>query len=147
MLMQPWHWWLIAAIVLMIAEVLTSDFLLATFGLACLAACAVAGFGASFTAQLTAFVVAAALALGFVRPAAKRWLHRSTPESRTNAEGMVGRRATVVDPVGGEDAPGRVKIGGEEWRAVTEDGAAIDPGQTVEIAAVDSATLVVRRTA
>lgn len=142
--MEPWHWWLILAIVLMIAEVLTSDFLLATFGIACLAGSAVAGFGADLTWQLAAFAVAAAMCLAVVRPAVKRWLYQSGEKLKTNTDSMIGRRGTVVDDAAGDDAPGRVKIGGEEWRAVSGSGAMLPAGTVVEIVSLDGSTVTIR---
>ncbi|MCB1089514.1 MAG: NfeD family protein [Verrucomicrobiae bacterium] len=143
--MESWHWWLIAAIILMIAEVLTSDFLLATFGIACLGGSIAAGFEASLTGQLLSFALTAILCLAFIRPAVKRWLYQSTTEtSRTNVDSMIGRKGTVADPVSGENAPGRVKIGGEEWRAISADGSMINPGAVVEIVSLDGATVTVR---
>ncbi|MCB1090961.1 MAG: NfeD family protein, partial [Verrucomicrobiae bacterium] len=49
-----------------------------------------------------------------------------------------------ADPVSGENAPGRVKIGGEEWRAISADGSMINPGAVVEIVSLDGATVTVR---
>lgn len=141
--METWHWWLIAAIVLMIAEVLTTDFLLATFGLACLAASTAAGFGVGLIAQLSVFVITASISLAVVRPAAKRWLYQSTDTAKMNSEGLIGRRGTVVDEVGGEESPGRVKLGGEEWRAVSGTGKPLSSGTVVHVTALDGATLTV----
>lgn len=142
--MDPWHWWLIAAIILMTAEVLTSDFLLATFGIACLIASLVAGVGAGFVAQLAAFAGASVLCLAIVRPAVKRWLYQSGEKLKTNIDSLIGRRGTVTDDAACEDAPGRVKIGGEEWRAITESGSILAAGTVVEIIALDGATATIR---
>lgn len=142
--MEPWHWWLMAAIILMIAEMLTSDFFLATFGLACLAGSLVASFGAGLLWQLLSFAAASAVCLAVVRPAVKRWLYRSGEKLKTNIEGMIGRKGTLTDPAAGEDSPGRVKIGGEEWRAISETGSPLAAGVVVEIVGLDGATVTVR---
>jgi membrane protein implicated in regulation of membrane protease activity len=142
--MDPWHWWLIAAIILMIAEVLTSDFLFAPFGIASLATATVAGVGLGPTGQLGTFTAAAVLCLAIVRPAVKRWLYESCEGLKTNTDSLIGRQGTVTDEVGGESAPGRVKIGGEEWRAVSQTGLPLAPGTVIEIVALDGATLTIR---
>ncbi|MCB1229653.1 MAG: NfeD family protein [Verrucomicrobiae bacterium] len=143
--MEPWHWWLITAVILFILEIFFSDFLLATLGAACLAAAVTAGMGASFAWQLGTFVAASIAALALLRPAMKRWMYRTSDPAKTNHHAMIGQRGTVTDAVGDTDNPGRVKIGGEEWRAVSESTEALEPGTRVEIVAIDSATVIVRR--
>jgi membrane-bound serine protease (ClpP class) len=59
---------------------------------------------------------------------------------QTGAEAMAGRRAEVIDPC---HPRGRVKIDGEIWNAICEQGA--EAGEAVEIERVDRLTLVVRR--
>jgi membrane protein implicated in regulation of membrane protease activity len=57
----------------------------------------------------------------------------------TGAEGLVGRTAVVAERC---DPEGTVRLGGEIWRARCEPPA--EPGQPVEVAAVDGLTLLVR---
>jgi membrane-bound serine protease (ClpP class) len=57
----------------------------------------------------------------------------------TGAEGLVGERAVVAERC---DPEGAVRLRGEIWRARSEEPA--EPGQTVEVVAVDGLTLVVR---
>ncbi len=145
--MEPWHWWLIAALTLLILEIFFSDFLLATLGAACFVTAIVAGFGVGFTGQLATFVTAAIVALVLLRPAMKRWMYRGSDPIRTNTHALSGQAAVVTSAVGGPESPGRVRIGGEEWRAVSESGVPLPEGRVVEIASVDSATVTVRATA
>ncbi|MCB1064387.1 MAG: NfeD family protein [Verrucomicrobiae bacterium] len=142
--MEPWHWWLIAALILIICEIFFSDFLLATLGAACFVTAVAAGFGLEFTAQLGTFIVSAILALALLRPAMKRWLYLTSDPAKSNTHAMVGQRGTVTTVVGGIDNPGRVKIGGEEWRAISESDEPLAEGLVVEIISVDSATVIVR---
>lgn len=61
--------------------------------------------------------------------------------ARAGREGLVGRRATVVEPL----APvGRVRLEGETWRARSVS-AAVERGATVAVEGVDGLTLRVRR--
>ena len=142
--MEPWHYWLIAAIVLVAIEMLTADFFLALLGVAALFASIVAGAGLSFEWQLGVFVVGSIVMLMTVRPAVKRILYQTSSKVQTNVEAMTGKAGVVVDLVGGEDSPGRVKLGGEEWRAVADGDFTIEPGETVQVFRVDGATVYVR---
>jgi membrane protein implicated in regulation of membrane protease activity len=68
------------------------------------------------------------------RRLAQRW------RPRTGAEAMIGETARVV----AECRPrGQVRVRGELWEAVADEGA--DPGDTVRIEAIDGLTLVVAR--
>ena len=57
---------------------------------------------------------------------------------RTGAEGMIGERAETIEPC---EPRGRVKLRGEIWDAVCEQGAGV--GEAVRIVAVERLTLVV----
>ena len=68
------------------------------------------------------------------RRLAQRW------RPRTGAEAMIGETAQVVT----ECRPrGQVRVRGELWEAVADEGA--DPGDTVRIEAIDGLTLIVAR--
>ena len=142
--MEPWHWWLIAALILIIFEIFFSDFLLATLGAACLATAIVAATGVVFIYQLGAFVGASIVALILLRPAMKRWMYRSSDPLRMGSEGLIGRTGIVTNTVAGYENPGRVKIGGEEWRAIAASSEVIAEDQVVEIVSLDSATVIVK---
>lgn len=57
----------------------------------------------------------------------------------TGAEGLIGQRAEVVQPC---DPKGKVKLMGEIWTAICEEGA--PEGGAVEVVEVDRLTLTVR---
>ena len=66
-----------------------------------------------------------------------RWSRRR--RSRTGAEAMLGATAEVVERC---DPEGWVKLDGELWRARAD--GSVEPGERVEVLAVDGLTLVVR---
>ena len=60
----------------------------------------------------------------------------------TNADALIGRQAIVsedIKPVVG----GRVKVDGDDWKAVTADGKSIEAGKVVKILKLDSVILTV----
>ena len=60
----------------------------------------------------------------------------------TNADALIGRQALVseeIKPVVG----GRVKVDGDDWKAVTADGKSVEAGKAVKILKVDSVILTV----
>ncbi len=141
--MDPWHYWLIGAFVLCILEMFTGDLVLLGFGIAAAGASIASSTGADKVGQLSTFGAVSVVFLVVVRPFAKRHLYKSSDPRKTNAAALIGQRATVVDEIPGGQDIGRVKLGGEEWRAVSVDGAAFPSGSTVSVTRVEGATLVV----
>ncbi|MES2708290.1 MAG: NfeD family protein [Verrucomicrobiota bacterium] len=141
--MQTWHLWTIAGLVLIILEMVTPAFFFASFSVAALLTAPAAAAGVGGTGQLAIFAGASIVCMAAVRPLFVRHIYRRT-EPPVNAHALLGQSGTVVDPIGLGDDPGRVKVGGEEWRAISLTGTPIAPGTRIEITAVSSATLTVR---
>lgn len=136
--MADWVAWLVAAGVLLVAEVLTLTFVLGLFGVAALLAALGAVLGLPLPAQVALFAVAAGVLWLVVRPLER--LHRREP-TPTNADAMAGRTAVVTEEVTAH--AGRVTLGGESWAARTTAGGPLPAGSYVSVAQVDGATLVV----
>jgi membrane protein implicated in regulation of membrane protease activity len=143
--MQAWHIWVIAGVVLIIFEMFTISFVLASFGVACLLAAIAAALDVGLNGQLAVFAVASVVSLFAIRPLFHKRVYLHSEQRKTGSAAMIGQSGIVVERVGGPTAPGRVKIAGEEWRAIAASaGDSFEPGTAVEISAVDSATLVVQ---
>jgi membrane protein implicated in regulation of membrane protease activity len=138
---SAWHGWTAAAVVLLICEVITTDFLPTTFAIACGAAAIVDVTGHGTINQLIAFSVTLLVVLAFIRPVVRRSLYHTSDRRALNVEGIVGQTGTVVEPIGGTGLAGRVKLGGEVWRALSTAGDSLPEGATVRVTAVDSATV------
>jgi membrane protein implicated in regulation of membrane protease activity len=136
--------WLIFALALAGAEVLTGDMFLLMLGGGAVAA--------SVTAWLTdwpilgdgaVFLVVSVLLVVLVRPALRK---RLTPARGlpTGIEALEGKSAVVLDRVA-RDA-GQVKLDGQIWTARPyNDGDIYEPGESVTVMHIDGATAVVFR--
>ena len=102
--------WLIAAVLLGILEVVSLDFVLIMLAAGALAGAAAAALGAPFIVQAGAAAGVAVLGILAVRPIALKHL-RSGPAALTGVDALIGQKATVVEEVTSD--AGRVKIGGE----------------------------------
>lgn len=145
--MQPWHLWTIFGLLLLILEMLVPAFFFASFGAAALITAVTASAGLGTTAQLGIFAAASVVSIAAVRPLFVKFVYRRSDPAPANLHALIGQSATVVDAIGEGGDPGRVKVGGEEWRAIHESGRSLQAGTRVEITAVHSATLTVRRRA
>ena len=86
--------------------------------------------------------IATLLAFVLVRPVVLKLFHNKSKEVLTNVDALVGKMAIVseeIKPVVG----GRVKVDGDDWKAVTADGSPVEAGKVVRILKVDSVILTV----
>jgi membrane protein implicated in regulation of membrane protease activity len=140
--MDPWIWWVIAAGVLVVAEILTTSLVFAMIAGGAAAAAVVALIAPGVPAlQFGAFAIVSVALLAVVRPVAVRHLH--TPSSiRTGVAALVGAEAEVLEPVSGRD--GRIKLSGEIWSAKAYDGQSeYGTGETVRVVEISGATALV----
>jgi membrane protein implicated in regulation of membrane protease activity len=108
--MTPALVWLIAAIVLIAAEVLSGDFVLVMLGLGALAGAGSAAITGNPLIDVLVFAVASAGLIWIARPALKRrFLHG--PDVKTGIDALIGARAIVLSTV--DTHTGRIKIGGD----------------------------------
>jgi membrane protein implicated in regulation of membrane protease activity len=143
---QAWVLWVIVAVGLAIAEVLTLTFVLAMIAAGATAAAIAAAVGVPVVGQVVIFGVADVVLLGGVLPMARK--HRHMPASiRTGAARLVGTRAMSLTEITTANG-GRVRIGGDTWSARPyADGLVIPAGEWVEVLQIDGATAVVHPTA
>ncbi len=142
--MEVYQIWLIAAIVLVILEIATAGFGIICFAIGAALAALAAGMGLAFTWQIVIFAVASLLAFIFLRPVVIRFLDKKSKDVKTNADALVGRKGIVSERIDGTQHTGRVAIDGDDWKAVSADGAVIEKGVGVEIVKLDSIILTVR---
>jgi membrane protein implicated in regulation of membrane protease activity len=57
---------------------------------------------------------------------------------------MVGQQAVLLEPILGVGQPGHLKIAGELWPALTDDGSPVPVNTLVVVTALRSTTLIVR---
>lgn len=134
--------WLIVALGLAGAEVLTGDlFLLMLGGGALAAAASAAVFDGPVWADGVVFLVVSVLLVGVVRPALRKRLTSGLPVG-SGVEALEGKPALVLDRVSQHE--GQVKLDGEVWTArPLNDHDVYEPGDHVTVMHIDGATAVV----
>jgi len=139
---DAWLAWSIAAVALVIGEIMTPGlFFLGPIALAAVAGAVSSLFGAPLWLQLIVFAVSSFASLALLRPIARRHL-RMPHAIRTGAAALVGAHAVVLQRVDANG--GLVRIGGEDWsaRAYMPD-QVLEPGVQVEVAEISGATALV----
>ena len=139
-----WQMWAVVAVICLILELTAGDFFIFCFAIGAVGAAIDAGLlGNGIYAQLFVFVVITLLSLFYVRPFAKRYLHKGEDKRISNADALLGRQGRVVETVvaGGY---GRVQIDGDIWKAVTQGDADIPEGSNVTVIDRESTIITVK---
>jgi membrane protein implicated in regulation of membrane protease activity len=140
--MNAEQYWLIAAIVLFILEVITPGFVLANFGVGAIGAAITAWLGGDTAAQTMTFVVVCLISFVTVRPLLKRTL-RHDKQTKTGTEALVGRVGKATEDIPLPPDAGRVQIDGDNWRAMAVHATPIAAGSVVRVVRVESVTVYV----
>jgi membrane protein implicated in regulation of membrane protease activity len=143
--MDAWHIWVIIALVFVIIEVFTTGFAVICISFGCLFGAGAAALDWSLKWQLLMFSIFTVIAFLTVRPFFIKFFYKKRPEVKTNADALIGRRAIVTERIEGELHPGRVKIDGDDWKAVPLDDETIEVGEAVEVTAINSVILTVKK--
>ena len=139
-----WQMWAVVAVICLILELTAGDFFIFCFAIGAVGAAIDAGLlGNGIYAQLFVFVVITLLSLFYVRPFAKRYLHKGEDKRISNADALLGRQGRVVEAIvaGGY---GRVQIDGDIWKAVTLGNADIPEGSNVTVIDRESTIITVK---
>lgn len=142
--MEPWHIWVIAALLLFIMEIFTPGFAVACLAIGATGSAVASAFGCTLKIQILVFAIVTLISFISVRPLVIKFFHSKEKSVATNTDALIGRTAIVsegIDPLTG----GRVKIDGDDWKAVSADGGKIEAGTPVRILRLDSVIVTVEK--
>lgn len=144
--MEIWQYWIIAALVLFIIEIMTSGFAIACLSVGCLLAAVGSAFELSLAWQIGLFALGSFLAFIFIRPLVLKLMNKNANKNNitTNTDNLIGRRAIVSAKIE-NDGYGRVKIDGDDWKARMEDDGEAEVGEKVTIVSQESVILTVKK--
>lgn len=142
---EPWHIWVIIALLFGIAEIFVPSFIALSIAIGCLLSALGAGFEASFKVQLLLFSIGTALAFFTVRPFMLKFAHRQSNAVKTNVDALVGKAGRVTETIDNAANTGRAIVEGDDWRTVADDNSIVSVGEVVEVVKVDSTRLIVRK--
>jgi membrane protein implicated in regulation of membrane protease activity len=139
--------WLVIIVICIFAEIHTNAFIAVFIGAGAIVPFFLALASVPFAVEAVLWLVISAALVGALRPAALHRFHRkgvidlAAPAKST----MTNLTGFVEDAVGDEGHPGRVKIKGESWRAVTSSKETIPDGTQVVVLKTYGTTLWVER--
>ena len=141
--MHEWQVWLVAALLLFVAEMLAPGFWLLSVAVGCLAAGLVSLIIPGALVPALSFAAGTLLSFVGIRPFLLKHLHGRGADLKTNVDALAGKVGVVSERVDPATGKGRVLVEGEDWRAASLMDAALEPGTRVMIVRVEGATLYV----
>jgi len=135
-----WHIWLIAAGVFLIAEIITTGFLIFWLSIGALFAMIVSFFIKNIIIQTSVFVISSAILILATKP-----LINKIPVKKvaTNYCSLKGKKAIVTQDIDSINGTGQVKIAGELWSAKSENDINIPKGTEVTVLNVEGVKAIV----
>ena len=134
--------WLLLVVILLVIELITVGLTTIWFAAGSAAAFLLSLTGAGIGWQTGIFLAVSIVLLIFTRPAALRYMNKST--LKTNVDSLTGEVGVVSERIDNLEATGKVKLNDVLWTARSEDGTVIEEGAVVEISRVEGVKLIVK---
>lgn len=135
--------WLVFMVVFLIAEASTVTMVSLWFAAGALAALIAALLGGPVWLQGALFLAVSAVLLACLRPLVRK---KFTPKIKsTNVDAVIGSQGYVLDDIDNIAATGRVKLGGMEWTARSENGDKIPAGTLVQVERIEGVKAIVKK--
>ena len=144
-----WILWCVLGLVLIVAEVFTSGFVLLWFGIGALAA-AFAGL-VGIDSLAVQFMIFAVVSMGLTIASRTIFVNyfsreRTGDSLRSGADALPGKIGTVVSSSRGAMNEGAVKVFGSTWTAYPAEGESpLEAGERVRVESIEGASIYVRR--
>jgi len=138
-------YWLIAALILGIGEMMTTTFFLFWFAIGALVAFFVALIpGSTLLVQFIVFTIVSILLLIFTKPLVKKFINKDTKQV-SNYMSNIGKKALVTQKISITDSTGQIKLNGEVWSAIPETlSDTYEVGTEVTIVKIEGVKVVVK---
>ena len=138
--MEAWMFWLIAAIVFAIIEILTPTFFIMWFSIGSIAAGLASVFFDSFIIPFYVFAITSLLLVIYSRPLTQKF---KKTNFLSNTDALIGKIGIVTKEIKNFDDNGRIEILGQSWKASSDDNIEFAVGDKVKILSIDGVTLKV----
>ena len=138
-----WLYWLIAAGVFFIGEIMTVGFLLFWLGISALIAMVVSFFTSNVIIQMSVFIISSIILILATKPLVKKFVNEKNV--KTNAFSLVGKNALVIQDIDNLNSVGQIKVDGEIWSAQSsEDDINIPIDSEVKIVKIEGVKAIVK---
>lgn len=143
--LEPWHYWIIVAIICFIFELSAPGFLLASIGIGALSGSLAAYSGLVFKYQLLFFAGTTFLVFIGIRPFYKKYLIKFDDKKKIGIQAYIGKECIVIENLSKTKTTGRVQIMGETWKAISINNDEFEVGEKAKIDKIDGITLFISK--
>ena len=133
--------WIVAIVVLLIIEGLTSGLVTIWFAIGAVAALVCELLGAPLWLQIAVFLVISFVTLVLTRPLAQKHLNSKTQP--TNADRLLGKECIVTEAIDNIAGTGAVTVGGQVWTARSVSDAVIPSETRAVVRRIEGVKLIV----
>ena len=141
---MDWEVWLILCAILIVGEIFSASFFAGPLGLGCLVAALISNADGSTAMQFLGFSVTSVVLLLALRPMLMRLReNKSSDDSITGIEIYIGKQGRITEKVDAAVGTGRIKIGGENWAAVSDVGIVIEEDSQATVIRIEGTKAIV----
>lgn len=139
-----WQFWLIAAGVFFVCEMLTVGFLIFWLGIGSLLAMIVSLFTDNLIIQTAVFVISSVLLIFLTKPFIEKFVTKKDKKISTNVYSMIGKVGIVTEEINPLLGTGQIKVGAEIWSATSHDETVINQNSEIEVLEISGVKAIVK---
>ena len=141
--MEAWVIWIIVGAIFVIAEIFSASFFAGPIGFGCIVAAILAEQEASAAVQFASFSITTVVMLLAIRPFVLNMLQNKPDEQVSGIETYVGKQGRITETVDPQSGTGRIKIGSESWRAISDKNIIIEEESLATVVRIEGSKAVV----
>tara|TARA_Y100000588_G_C14167110_1_gene887422 strand:- start:438 stop:881 length:444 start_codon:yes stop_codon:yes gene_type:complete len=141
--MEAWVIWIIVGAIFVIAEIFSASFFAGPIGFGCIVAAILAEQEASAAVQFASFSITTVVMLLAIRPIVLKMLQNKPDEQVSGIETYVGKQGRITETVDPQSGTGRIKIGSESWRAISDKNIIIEEESLATVVRIEGSKAVV----
>ena len=141
--MEAWVIWIIVGAIFVIAEIFSASFFAGPIGFGCIVAAILAEQAASTAVQFASFSITTVIMLLAIRPIVLKMLQNKPDEQVSGIETYVGKQGRITETVDPQSGTGRIKIGSESWRAISDKNIIIEEESLATVVRIEGSKAVV----
>lgn len=144
--MNAWHIWIIIGIIFFIVEIFTPAFFSASLGTGAFITSIAAYYDYSVTTQISVLSGGTLIVFIGVYLLLKLLQNTKSDNRKTGVNSLIGQEAIVIKQIDNANNLGRIKLGGEEWKAYSINGDILEESYIVVVEKIEGVTAYVKHT-
>ena len=139
---EIWWIWMAMAAAFLIGEILTAGFFLIFLSVGAAAAGILALLDVGYAGQFIVFIEVSGILFVFGRRFADRVTEKQPPG--IGADRFIDQEGVVLEAIDNTNNSGSVRVGQDEWRAISETGDILPEGARIKVTQIDGTRAVVK---